>query len=172
MFITDHNGVPCATSLSEPFEAYTWVPIIDEVSDKFTANINLTVPSDMVGASNGVLVDTVDNGDGFKTYKWQENYPISAYLISANVTNYDSFEDFYTSLDGQKTMPIKYYVYPEHLEAAQENFNKVPTMITLYANYAGEYPFIDEKYGMVEFPWGGGIGTSDFNEYGRLFHWI
>ena len=169
MFITDHNGVPCATSLSEPFEAYAWVPIIDEVSDKFTANINLTVPSDMVGASNGVLVDTVDNGDGFKTYKWQENYPISAYLISANVTNYDSFEDFYTSLDGQKTMPIKYYVYPEHLEAAQENFNKVPTMITLYANYAGEYPFIDEKYGMVEFPWGGGMEHQTLTSMGDYF---
>lgn len=169
MLLASHEGVPSATTLSEPFEAYAWLPIIDEVSDKFTASINLTVPSGMVGASNGVLVDTVTNNDGTLTYKWVEDYPISAYLISANVTNYSYFEDSYTSLDGSKTMPLIYFVYPEHLSYAQSYFNDVPDMITLYANYAGEYPFIDEKYGMVEFPWGGAMEHQTLTSMGEYF---
>lgn len=167
MLLASHEGVPSATTLSEPFEAYAWLPIIDEVSDKFTASINLTVPSDMVGASNGVLVDTVTNQDGTLTYKWVENYPISAYLISANVTNYSYFEDLYTSLDGSKIMPLAYYVYPEHLSDAQTYFSEVPDMINLYANYAGEYPFINEKYGMVEFPWGGAMEHQTLTSMGE-----
>lgn len=169
MLLSSHEGVPSATTLSEPFEAYAWMPIIDEVSDKFTANINLTVPSDMVGASNGVLTETVTNNDGTKTYKWVEEYPISAYLISANVTNYVYFEDSYTSLDGTKTMPLAYYVYPEHLSSAQDYFVDVPQMISLYSNYAGEYPFINEKYGMVEFPWGGAMEHQTLTSMGDYF---
>lgn len=169
MLFSTHEGIPSATTLSEPFEAYAWVPIIDDVSDKFTANINLTVPSDMVGATNGVLVEISDNNDGTKTYKWVEDYPISAYLISANVTNYAYFENSYTSLDGTKTMPLAYYVYPEHLSNAQDYFVDVPQMITLYANYVGEYPFINEKYGMVEFPWGGGMEHQTLTSMGEYF---
>lgn len=169
MLFSTHEEVPSATTLSEPFETYAWMPIIDEVSDKFTANINLTVPSEMVGASNGVLVETVNNGDGTITYKWVEEYPISAYLISANVTNYAYFEDSYTSLDGTKTMPLSYYVYPEHLSSAQDYFGDVPQIISLYANYVGEYPFINEKYGMVEFPWGGGMEHQTLTSIGEYF---
>ncbi len=169
MLLSSHENVPSATTLSEPFEAYAWIPIIDEVSDKFTANINLTVPSDMVGATNGVLVETLTNTDGTKTYKWVENCPISAYLISANVTNYAYFEDSYTSIDGTKTMPLSYYVYPEHLSDAQVFFSDVPQMIALYANYVGEYPFINEKYGMVEFPWGGGMEHQTLTSIGEYF---
>jgi aminopeptidase N len=169
MLIYDHEGVPSATTLSEPFEAYAWWPTIDEVSDKFTANINITTPSDMVGASNGVLTGTFQNQDGTVTYKWQEDYPISAYLVAVNVSNYSQFSDSYISRDGSKTMPLEYYVYPEHLSAAQANFVKLPEMIGLYADYVGEYPFINEKYGQVEFPWGGAMEHQTLTSMGDYF---
>lgn len=169
MLLSEHEGVMSATTLSEPFEAYAWWPCIDEVSDKFTAEINITCPGGMVGASNGLLVDTVTGQDGTITYKWVENYPISAYLIAVSVTNYEKFSDTYTSLDGQKTMPIEYFVYPEHLQDAQANFADLPEMISLYAGRAGEYPFIEEKYGQVEFPWGGAMEHQTLTSMGDYF---
>ena len=169
MLLSEHEGVMSATTLSEPFEAYAWWPCIDEVSDKFTAEIDITCPGDMVGTSNGVLSEVLRNEDGTATYRWREQYPISAYLVAVNVTNYSHFTDTYTSMDGQKAMPIDYFVYPEHLEDAQANFADLPEMISLYASRAGEYPFIDEKYGQVEFPWGGAMEHQTLTSMGDYF---
>lgn len=169
MLFSDHDGVMSATTLSEPFEAYAWWPVIDEVSDKFTADINLKTPAGMVGASNGTLEGTVTNQDGTVTYMWSEDYPIPAYLISVNVTNYEHFSDSYTSLDGSTAMPLEYYVYPEHLSEARTNFEDIPEMISLYAGLVGEYPFIGEKYGQVEFPWGGAMEHQTLTSMGDYF---
>lgn len=157
MSFDSHSGVPIATTLSEPFESYNWWPCIDDLSDKFAADILLTVPSGMLGASNGRLLDVKTGADGWATYHWQESYPIANYLISANVTNYATFSVDYRSLDGKKVMPVRYYVYPEDLQGAMENFRPVPEMIHQFALLVGEYPFLKEKYGMVAFPFGVGM---------------
>lgn len=157
MFFDTHSGTPSATTLSEPFGTYNWWPCIDDLSDKFTADISLTVPPGMVGASNGSLLNVSTGTDGWKTYHWRESYPIANYLVSANVTNYAEFSSSYKSLDGKTDMPIRYYVYPEDLQQAMINFQRVPEMIQMFAKMVGEYPFLNEKYGMVSFPWGGGM---------------
>jgi aminopeptidase N len=157
MFFSTHMGVPSATTLSEPFGSYNWWPCIDDLSDKFTADISLTVPPGMLGASNGRLMDISNRSDQWTTYHWRESYPIANYLISANVTNYTSFSAHYRSRDRKTNMPIRYYVYPEDLQQAAVNFQRVPNMIRTFAKLVGEYPFVKEKYGMVSFPWGGGM---------------
>jgi aminopeptidase N len=157
MLFDDHSGTPSATTLSEPFGSFNWWPVIDDLTDKFTADISLTVPPNMLGASNGTLLNVSTESDGWKTYHWQELYPIANYLISANVTNYSEFSSTYKSLDGQKDMPIRYYVYPEDLQQAMQNFQRVPEMIQTFAKMVGEYPFLNEKYGMVSFPFPGGM---------------
>jgi aminopeptidase N len=157
MFFDEHSGTPSATTLSEPFGSYNWWPCIDDLTDKFTADISLTVPPGMSGASNGRLLNVSNGANGWNTYHWQESYPISNYLISANVTNYAEFSSSYKSLDGKKNMPLRYYVYPEDLQQAMQNFQRIPEMIHTFAKMIGEYPFLNEKYGMVEFPWGGGM---------------
>ena len=157
MFFDTHSGTPSATTLSEPFGSSNWWPCIDDLADKLTADITLTVPPGMLGSSNGRLVTTATGADGWITYHWREAYPISNYLISANVTNYAAFSSTYKSLDGKRSMPIRYYVYPEDLQQAMQNFRRVPEMIHAFATMVGEYPFVNEKYGMVAFPWGGGM---------------
>lgn len=157
MLFDTHSGTPSATTLSEPFGSFNWWPCIDDLSDKFTADISLTVPPAMLGASNGTLLNVSTGADGWKTYHWQELYPIANYLISANVTNYSEFSSSYKSLDGKTDMPIRYYVYPEDQQQAMINFQRVPEMISTFAKMVGEYPFLNEKYGMVSFPFPGGM---------------
>jgi aminopeptidase N len=169
MLVTPHGADQTITmaNLSEPYAAPSWWPCIDDVRDKATAEVEITVPPSFVGASNGVLVKTTANPDQTTTYYWREDYPLATYLISAAVTNYAKFEDTYTALDG-RTMPLIFYVYPEHLERAAQKFAVTRQAMEIFAPLYGEYPFINEKYGMVEFPWNGGMEHQTLTSLGAV----
>jgi aminopeptidase N len=169
MMFASHAGIPSATTLSEPFDSYAWWPCVDDVKDKATMEMHLTVPAGMTGASNGTLTGVRTNADGTLTYDWREDYPLSNYLISANVTNYSTFGDLYHALDGVTDMPIDYFVYPEGLSNASVTVSRVPDMIGFFAGLVGEYPFLREKYGMVAFPWGGGMEHQTLTSMGDAY---
>lgn len=168
MLVTRHgNNVPVMATLSEPYAAPTWWPCIDNPADKATAEIEATVPNGYLVASNGLLRGTQSNADQTVTYFWQESYPIANYLISVAATNYVTFGDTYTALDGTTTMPLVYYVYPEHLTLAQQKFPVTRTAMEIFAPLFGEYPFLAEKYGMAEFPWGGAMEHQTMTSIGQ-----
>lgn len=54
-------------------------------------------------------------------------------------------------------MPVPAYVYPELKTVAETAFEDTVDMIMFYAQSFGEYPFINEKYGQVMVPNGGGM---------------
>jgi len=145
-----HENQPIIWSLDEPTMARNWMPCYDLPDDKATAEMHITVPKDMIAASNGFLIDVIENADSTVTFVWRENYPISTYLLSVAATNYIAFYDDYFS--GAKAMEVHYYAYPEHLTQAQEDFSITVPMIEFYSDLFGEYPFLDEKYGMAEIP--------------------
>jgi aminopeptidase N len=145
-----HGESPIIWSLDEPIGAREWFPCYDVPSDKATVKMHITVPANMVVASNGDLVDVISNPDNTQTYTWEENYPISTYLVSIAASNYATFADVYVT--GEKTMEVLYYAYPEHLSLAQEDFSVTISMMEFYADVFGEYPFLEEKYGMAVIP--------------------
>lgn len=161
----NNNDIGVIASLSEPYAASSWWPCIDDVRDKATAEVEITVPNVYQGTSNGVLVKTEEHPDLSKTYFWREDFPLSTYLVSVSVSDYVKFEDTYTALDGT-TMPLTYYVYPDHLEAAQRKFGVTRRAMEIFAPLFGEYPFLSEKYGMVEFPWNGGMEHQTLTSLG------
>lgn len=145
-----HGSDPIIWSLDEPIGAREWFPCFDIPTDKATVKMHITVADNMIVASNGDLIDVAFNKNLTKTYTWEENYPISTYLISVAATNYETFSDYYSS--GSKTMEVLFYAYPEHLTQAIEDFSVTVPMIEFYADVFGEYPFLEEKYGMAEIP--------------------
>ena len=145
-----HGDDPIIWSLDEPIGARQWFPCYDVPSDKATVKMHITVADDMIVASNGDLIGVVSNPDQTKTYIWEENYPISTYLISIAATNYETFSDIYTT--DSRTMEVLFYAYPEHFTQAIEDFSVTVPMIEFFADVFGEYPFLDEKYGMAEIP--------------------
>ncbi len=147
---------PIMSTLSEPYFAQSWWPCKDLPKDKAdSADINITVRSDLYASSNGLLREIVDNGST-KTYKWHEKYPITTYLISIAATNYSIFSNWYHPIAGD-SMEVIYCVYPERLSDAQALWPITPSIIEYYANTFGEYPFVEEKYGMSHFTWGGAM---------------
>ncbi len=139
-------------NLSEPIYASTWFPCDDRPDDKALLDISITNDSAETSVSNGVLVNTILNGNR-KTFLWKTYYPISTYLISIYSSKYDNFSDIYVSQDEKDSMKIQYYAFPEHLEYAKVDFKDHPKMIKFFSETFGEYPFIKEKYGVAEFLW-------------------
>ncbi len=152
-----YGGQMLVWSLSEPYGARIWWPCKDVCTDKAdSVDIDITVPSTMTAVSNGTLAAVTVPATGRKTFHWQERYPIAPYLVSLAVHPYAVVNDTYNTLAGG-TMPVTHYVVPSELAAATTGFASTPAMIAAFAGVFGEYPFVNEKYGHAQFPWGGGM---------------
>ncbi|UCC80689.1 MAG: putative Ig domain-containing protein [Candidatus Zixiibacteriota bacterium] len=163
-----HNGQPIISTLSEPEGAREWWPCKDMPHDKSdSSDVYITVPDNLVATSNGRLVSNNNNGNGTRTFHWQNSYPITTYLISLAISNYQSFTDWYVNTGGD-SMPIVNYVYPEHYNQAVEDLNIIPQAIGIFADMFGEYPFINEKYGHSIFAWGGAMEHQCNTSYGSM----
>jgi aminopeptidase N len=151
-----HSGAPIIASLSEPYGARMWWPCKDTPTDKAdSVQADLTVPDNLTGVSNGKL-ENVHSANGWKTFSWKERYRITTYLVSVAVSNYAEFGETFTFSDGT-TMPIRHYVYPENLTAAQARLADTRDMLAFFNWAFGDYPFKKEKYGHAQFAWGGGM---------------
>jgi aminopeptidase N len=167
---SSHSGIPWVYSLSEPYGAKDWWPCKDDPGDKAdSADILVTCDSTFRVASEGTLVSVMNNGDGTSTHHWSERYPIASYLISAALTNFIQFSNWfhYSETD---SMEVLNYVLPEHYAEALQNLPRVIDMLKIYSNLFGPYPFVKEKYGHAEFGAGGAMehqtmtSTTTFNE--------
>ena len=108
------------STLSVPEGAREWWPCKDMPHDKSdSSDVYITVPENLVATSNGLLISNNNNGNGTRTFHWHNSYPITTYLISLAISNYQSFTDWYVNTSGD-SMPIVNYVYPEHYNQAVE----------------------------------------------------
>ncbi len=152
-----YGSHPLIWTLSEPFGARDWWPCKDLNTDKAdSVDITVTVPDNLIVASNGLLAGVTVPEPGKKTYFWRERYPIVTYLVSLTIHPFTVFYDEYHSALGD-TMPLEYYVVVDRIDEAIAGYAITPDMITAFAAAFGEYPFLNEKYGHVHFPWGGGM---------------
>ncbi len=163
-----HNGVPIIWSLSEPYFARSWWPCKDTPSDKAdSVDIIVTVPTDLIVASNGSLVSTEANGDATRTFHWHESYPITTYLVSVAATNYEIYTDWFNYAPGD-SMIVSLYTYPGALDAPQVQLDELLDMLTYFHDIFGPYPFLTEKYGIAQFPRGGGMEHQTITSQGTF----
>jgi len=164
---TSHGAsIPWVYTLSEPYGAKDWWPCKDHPSDKAdSVDIVVTVNSAFKVGSNGKLVSVVDNGDGTKTHRWEERYPISTYLVSLAITNYAEFTNWF-KYSPTDSMPVLNYVLPENLSDGMAGLSKAVDMLRIYSDDFGLYPFIREKYGHSQFGWGGGMEHQTMTSLG------
>lgn len=158
VFGSHGNNIPAIWSLSEPFGAPDWWPCKDDLSDKVdSSDVWIVCPNDLIAASNGLLQSVDENDLNSKIYHWKNKYPIAHYLISIAVSDYQLFEEKW-KYEGYDSMPIMNFIYPENFTNENKNrLSKVKEMLTIFSDYFGIYPFINEKYGHAQFGWGGGM---------------
>lgn len=163
-----HSGTPVIYTLSEPFGARDWWPCKQDLNDKIGSfDMYITCPDTYIGVSNGLLQSTVTSG-GNTTRHFRHNYPIPAYLISLNVTNYTTY-NIQAGLGTAESpfFPINNYLYPESNTAATRTAIDVtaPIMNVFEAKF-GPYPYRNEQYGHVQFGWGGGMEHATISSMG------
>jgi len=168
---TTHNGYRVAWTLSESWYAYTWWPCKDVNTDKSTADLYFTVSNDIVVASQGTVMGVRDLGNGKHQFHWKTNYPTATYLYSFAATNYNQFDEVFNY--GNYSMPVSFFVYPESDTSHNRDLlRKTVDMLRVYSDQYGLYPFIDEKYGVVQFSWGGGMEHQTMTSQSSFSEWL
>lgn len=154
-FTTTAGGRPIAWTLSEPWDARAWWPGRDQLGDKSTFELWLTHPAAMTAVSNGTLQGIDSLSGGRARSRWRTDYPMAPYLASLVVTEFSRRTDTYTHLGAN--MPVEFYVFPESFAAWGPGMDLVVPMLTAFSDAFGQYPFVQEKYGIAQFTWGGGM---------------
>ena len=129
-----------------------WFPVKDHPSDKAdTTSLHFTVPDNLIAASNGKLLSTVDNKNGTKTFNWFISQPISNYNIALNVAPYKLIKDEMMSVSGDK-IPIEFYVLAEDFDKGQGLIDKTKDYVRFMESVLGPYPFRADKLGIAHTP--------------------
>lgn len=163
--IETQGGTPVLFTLSEPYGAQEWFPTKQSMNDKIEkVDIKITTPSQYNVASNGKLISETTLPGSKKLTFWQTNYPIPAYLVALGITNYTKFNDTM----GSPPFPFVNYVYPSTASntTTMANINWTKNIMTVFEDYFGPYPYRNEKYGHMEFGWGGGMEHSTMSSMG------
>ncbi|MFQ5806149.1 MAG: M1 family aminopeptidase [Phycisphaerae bacterium] len=175
---TSQNGEDLVFTLSEPYYSYTWWPCKDgdlgepgDNADKATLELAVTAPDNMRSVSNGLLVG-VDTLPGNRSrYRWASDYPITTYLVCFSSTNYNTWTVDYDY--GSGTMPVEFNIFPaEDTPSHRQAWEKCIQMLDTFREVYGLYPFIEEKYGIYEFAFGGAMEHQTNTGQGTFSEWI
>lgn len=161
-------GAPWVGVAVQTTGSWTWWPNKDHQSDRAdSVAINLTMPEDLVVASNGRLRGITVVEENWKTWHWFVPTPISNYNITLNAAPYETITDTYTSTAGDE-IEIIFWILPEYLEKGKELFPQLAEQLRHMEEIAGPYPFRAQKYGLAHSPYLG-MEHQSINAYGANF---
>ncbi len=161
------DGEKYCYTINEPVYASTWFPCNDRPDDKALYRISITTDSSKYSISNGKLIKVKKEG-GKKTFVWESYYPLASYLVAIYSGKYIELED---SLKiGEQVLPIRHFLFPSEIEDAKEDLRIVKEGLKTFSELFGEYPFLKEKYSVVEIDWPiGGIENQTVSAIGKRF---
>jgi aminopeptidase N len=169
---THSGGEPVIASLSTPFLAHYWWPCKDGPGDKADSVwLDITIPDTTIA---GYPLVAVSNGNFYcithgkkNTYHWKHRYPIVPYYVMVAISNYRVFQETYTGFMDE-SFPLIYHVFDEHFEEARIGVQQLPEAMRLFSRYFGIYPFANERYGMTQLGFYGGIENQTNTVIGQM----
>ncbi len=143
------TGGPHKFSASPPYNSATWFPCKQNLKDKADSSwFFITTASAFKGLSNGLLTNTVNLAGGKKRWEWKSKYPIDFYLISFVVCSSAETIEYWHPVGRTDSLQLSYYGYSP---------SNVKSILQVYSNLFGLYPFYNEKLGIANVDLGGGI---------------
>jgi aminopeptidase N len=142
-------GISCQSS-----GAHIWFPCKKHPSDKANngAKIKVTIPRPLKAISNGLLKKVTKEEGYWDTWHWETNYPISSYNINFTVGDFNIIKKTGYILD--EPLPMFFYTFSE-IERGLDLLERAEEYLSFYAENFGQYPWIKEKFGVVETPYWG-----------------
>lgn len=162
----DSRGQPFVATSCQGLGASVWWPVKDHMYDEpDSMAIAVTVPSGLMDVSNGRL-RKVEEGENTRTYHWFVQNPINNYGVNVNIGDYVHFGETYQGEKGP--LSLDYYVLPEDLDKAKEQFKQVQGMMDAFEHWFGPYPFYEDGFKLVQVPYLGMEHQSSVT-YGNRF---
>ncbi|MDT0621925.1 M1 family metallopeptidase [Croceitalea vernalis] len=147
----DSKGSHFIATSCQSLGASVWWPNKDHMYDEVDSMaISVKVPKDLMNVSNGRL-RSVDEDANTKTYHWYVDSPINNYGVNVNIGDYVHFGEKYKGENGD--LDLDYYVLPENLEKAKEQFKQTGQMMDAFEHWFGPYPFYKDGFKLVEVPY-------------------
>ncbi|AZA82915.1 peptidase M1 [Chryseobacterium lactis] len=166
VFFTEvQSGTPVLSTLNEPYGAQDWFPTKQSLNDKIEKfDFKITTPAQYNVAANGKLMSETILPNGKKLTFWRTMYPMTAYLAALSITNFVKKND----VIGNPPFPFVNYLYPSTSSnpAKMANIEWTKQAMDVFETYFGAYPFRNEKYGHMEFTWGGGMEHQTMSSMG------
>ena len=161
------NGHPWIAISCQNNGAYIWYPCKEHPSDKPDGvDIFITVPDPLMVAANGLIQSIHPEGDKWTTWHWRTEYPISTYNVNFTAGYFEAVEKTGYILD--KPLQMVFYVLPESRNGAESLLNDAEEYLNFYARNFGQYPWMEEKFGLVETPYWG-MEHQTINAYGNKY---
>ena len=127
--------------LSEPDGSASIYPVNDHPLDKATYTFRVTVPEPFEVAANGMLIETLDNGNS-TTYTFEARDPMASYLATINIDEFEVEE-----MESEGGIPIRNYYSSDLPEEVRKPFARQGEMLDYFSEIYGWYPF--EVYGSL-----------------------
>ena len=104
-----------------------WFPTIDKPNSRTSQEIKLTVEDRFVTLSNGLLIDSKDNGNGTRTDHWYQEKSHAPYLFAVVVGEFSKVQDKWRGID------VDYYVEPKFEDYAKDIFPYTVEMLEFFS---------------------------------------
>lgn len=124
-----------------------WLPIYNDVNDKFSSEMRVTAPLPYTVISNGTLLGVEAAGEGQRTFHYKQSLPHSNYLIALYLGELEKGE-LPPAFGG---IPLAYWVPKGRLTEGAYAFRNTTRMVEFFSqrfNY--RYPW--EKYDQIAVP--------------------
>lgn len=149
----DPNGKDFVATSCQGIGASLWWPCKDHMYDEPDngITINLNVPGDLIGVSNGRLKKQKVEKDKTKTFTWVVVNPINNYGVNVNIGDYANFTEKYKGEKG--LLDMDFWVLKSNLEKAKVHFKDASRTMEAFESWFGPYPFYEDSYKLVEVPY-------------------
>ena len=112
--------------------------------------ISLTVPQDLVAVSIGNLVSKSRPKPGWQTWNWRLDTPVPTWAVSFAIGPYVRIEREVTLPGLKQPLSLSFYACPENVERAKAQLATVPTILKVYTERFGPYPYPHAKLAIVD----------------------
>jgi aminopeptidase N len=158
-------------SLSEPYSAYEWWPCKQSLQDKIdSVFISVTTDTSNKVGANGLLKSITNLGNGKHKFNWETRYKMNYYLVMVTVGQYTEYLQYAKPKEFADSILIQHYIYSNPLAYTNNatNINATKSIVELFSDLFGLYPFYKEKYGHVMAPFSGGMEHQTMTSLGII----
>lgn len=123
-------------SMGDPESNRYWFPSYDSPNDFRTTELTATVDKKSTVISNGKLVETRDNADGTRTFRWKMDTPYANSLTSFVVGEFVDAKQNYQNIE------LHNFGYPHEQASVAASVERLPDMIKFFSEKIGvKYPY-------------------------------